>query len=95
MAKQTVSTFPILTLFCEKSPIYRNSSWVSRNRSVHTPSKQDEEDEKDNEEDDVGSRFESEHVLTNKDVAVEDDEADDPDKVGIAESPTIHLLNDY
>ena len=83
MAQQAVSTFPVLTLFCEKSPIDGNSSWVSGDGSVHTPDKQEEEDEKDNEKDDVGSRFESEHVLTYEDVAVEDDEADDPNKVRI------------
>jgi hypothetical protein len=83
MAKKTVSSSTILTFLSEESPVNWYSSGISKNCSCHAPKKKKEEDMKDDEENDVRGRVETDHVFVDVDEIVNRNEDYHPDEVRI------------
>jgi len=92
MAKQAISSLSVFTLFCKESPVYWNSSWISKNGSAHTPEQKGEQQVKYYEENNIWGWLERKHVLVYEDEVVESDEAAYPDKMWIYQLSAIHNL---
>jgi hypothetical protein len=71
MAEQTISSPFVLTLLCEKSPIDRNSSWISDDRFEIAPNQKEKKDMKNYKKDYKWTRFAHNKILENEDKIVD------------------------
>ena len=85
MTQQAVSTFAVLRLLCEESPVNGDSARVSQNTFKLTPQQQNEEYVKHDQKDNEWFGFKIQHVLNDEDKVVKRHETDDSDKMRIHE----------
>lgn len=91
MAEKAISPSSILALFSKKAPIDRNSAWVSEDGLDHTDNKQDKEDVKYNEKDDVWAWLTIDHELHDIDEVINSNKNNNSDKLKIDEFVACHF----